>query len=273
MRSTRLTVALAVLALGIATSAEAQGWQRSDAGWCDEEWGGRDSDRSCHMLSADFGDPGRLSIDGGMNGGVTVEGWNRDVVEVRAKVWANARSESRARELAAAVSIEYDDGELRAEGPDTERRESWGVTFEIRVPHATDLDIETFNGGISVAEVSGRIRFDALNGGVHLVETGGDVEGQTVNGGVHIELDGSSWSGSGMDVRTTNGGVTVRVPGDYSARLETRTVNGGIDIDFPVTVQGRIGRSLNIELGDVGPTVRAVTTNGGVRIIRIDALQ
>jgi len=45
-------------------------------------------------------------------------------------------------------------------------------------------------------------------------------------------------------------------------------VNGGISLDFPVTVQGRIGRSLDIELGEGGATVRAMTTNGGVRIVR-----
>ena len=58
------------------------------------------------------------------------------------------------------------------------------------------------------------------------------------------------------------------MPEDYSARLETRTVNGNVDIDFPVTVQGSIGRSISTTLGDGGPLVRAVTTNGQVRVSR-----
>jgi len=37
------------------------------------------------MLSAELADAGRLTIDGGLNGGASVEGWNRDIVEVRAK--------------------------------------------------------------------------------------------------------------------------------------------------------------------------------------------
>ena len=136
------------------------------------------------------------------------------------------------------------------------------------VPHDTDLDLETHNGGIAISDVRGRIRFDALNGGVHLRGTGGDVEGHTTNGGLNVDLDGDRWNGSGLDVRTTNGGVTIHVPRGYSARLETGTVNGGISLDFPVTVPGRIGRSLDIELGEGGATVRAMTTNGGVRIVR-----
>mgnify|MGYP000361465391 CR=1 FL=1 len=45
-------------------------------------------------------------------------------------------------------------------------------------------------------------------------------------------------------------------------------MNGGIDLDFPVRVQGRIGRRLSTTLGDGGPRVRVITTNGGVQIVR-----
>jgi hypothetical protein len=193
---------------------------------------------------------------------------SRAVVEVRAKVWANARSVERAQELARDVRVVANGGRLSADGPDTGRRESWGVSWELMVPHSTDLDLETHNGGITISDVRGRIRFDALNGGVHLSGTAGDVVGHTTNGGLHVELDGDGWDGLGLDVETTNGGVTVSIPRNYSAQLETRTVNGGINVDFPVTVQGRIGRSLDVRLGEGGRTVRAVTTNGGVRIVR-----
>jgi DUF4097 and DUF4098 domain-containing protein YvlB len=187
---------------------------------------------------------------------------------VRARVWANAPTIERAEEIANAVEVRMVRGRLSADGPETGRREGWGVSWEVRAPRATDLDIETHNGGVAVADVSGRIRFRALNGGVHLTEVGGDVSGRTTNGGLHIELAGTRWSGEGLDVETTNGGITLRVPEDFSARLETGTVNGGIDIDFPVMVQGRVGRRLTTTLGDGGPTVRAVTTNGGVKVQR-----
>lgn len=59
------------------------------------------------------------------------------------------------------------------------------------------------------------------------------------------------------------------MPDDYNARLETGTVDGGIEVDFPVTVEGRIGRELSVDLGAGGPTLRVLTTNGGVRIDRL----
>lgn len=263
---TKALCTLAVVTVGGVAEVEGQ-WTRADSDWC-EEWGGRDRDRHCLTLEAAFADPGRVVVDGGMNGGVTVEGWNRDRVEVRARVWANARSAARAEELAEDVRVEMRGGRLSAEGPDTDRRESWGVSWEIMVPEETDLEIETMNGGISLADVAGRIEFEALNGGVDLTRVGGEVTGHTTNGGLEIVLDGSRWRGEGLDVQTTNGGVSLRVPDGYSARLETGTVNGGFELDFPVTVQGRLGRRLSTTLGEGGPMVRAVTTNGGVHISR-----
>lgn len=270
MRGARIgTVAVAVVLLASATPAQGQvRWERGGQGWCDEDWGGGDRDRHCEVLTARVPSTGALVVDGGANGGVHVEAWGGDDVEVRAKVWANAGTEERARELAAQVELRLEGGRLRAEGPRTGRRESWGVSYEIKAPARTDLDIQTRNGGIDVAGLSGDIRFEAMNGGVRLTGVGGDVRGSTRNGGLHVELDGSQWRGRGLDARTTNGGVTLRIPDGYSAELEAGTVNGGFDIDFPVTVRGRIGRELRTTLGRGGATVRVVTTNGGVRIQR-----
>jgi len=94
------------------------------------------------------------------------------------------------------------------------------------------------------------------------------VVAETTNGGINVALEGDRWEGKGLDATTMNGGVHLTVPNSYSAHLETSTVNGGIEIDFPVTVQGRIGRRISADLGKGGPTVRVTTTNGGVTIRR-----
>jgi DUF4097 and DUF4098 domain-containing protein YvlB len=131
-----------------------------------------------------------------------------------------------------------------------------------------DVDLETYNGGIGIEDVEGSMRLRATNGGISLDRVAGDVRGETENGGLHVMLDGSKWRGAGLDVRTSNGGVELYVPSGYSAQLETGTVNGGFSIDFPITVQGSLSHRLTTTLGSGGPTVRAVTTNGGVAIRR-----
>jgi DUF4097 and DUF4098 domain-containing protein YvlB len=112
------------------------------------------------------------------------------------------------------------------------------------------------------------VELATTNGGVKLSRMAGDVEGRTTNGGIDVDLDGTGWNGSGLDLQTTNGGVKLMVPAHYNAHLETGTTNGGVKIDFPVTVQGTIGRDFSTDLGSGGATVRVRTSNGGVRITR-----
>jgi len=144
------------------------------------------------------------------------------------------------------------------------------VSHRINVPRATDLDLQARNGGISITGVTGTIRFDTTNGGVRLQDLGGDVRGRTRNGGLTIALSGDRWDGAGLDVETTNGGVTLAIPEGYNAELSTRTVNGGFRSDYPLTVQGELSprRGLQATLGAGGAPVNVRTRNGGVRINR-----
>ena len=206
-------------------------------------------------------------MDAGQNGSISVTGENRRDVQVRATVHAWGDDEAEAERVAGAVNVRSD-GVLRAEGPEQRGRSGWSVSYEVLAPREIDLTLETHNGGITVADVRGELAFEARNGGISIDSVAGNVRGRTTNGGVDATLAGDTWDGAGLDLRTTNGGVRLRVPDDYSARLETGTVNGGIDIDFPVTVQGRIGREFSTTLGDGGPLVRAETTNGHVRVSR-----
>ena len=118
------------------------------------------------------------------------------------------------------------------------------------------LSLKTTNGGISIRDVDGTVEFRTVNGGVKLTNMAGDVKGRTSNGGVDVDLEGPGWRGEGLDVETSNGGVHLRIPEQYSAHLETGTVNGGLNIDFPVTVQGRVDRQISADLGSGGAPIR-----------------
>lgn len=212
---------------------------------------------------------GTIGIDGRQNGGVSVKGWDQNQVLVRARVQTAAPTAAEADALAKQIRIETSGAKIFASGPDSRKDYHWDVSYEVFVPRRTDLSLETHNGGIAIAEVNGRIDFSAVNGGVVLKRVGGAVHGSTTNGGLVIELSGDRWEGETLDVSTTNGGVIMSVPENYSANLQTGTVNGSVNVDFPVTVQGRINKQIAVNLGSGGPTVKAMTTNGGVHLKRI----
>lgn len=236
---------------------------------CDDE-GNRWNERGryCEMREVTIPASARLEVDGGTNGGISIKGANRSDILVRSKIEANQDDQSDSRRVASEIRVEAAGGRVHATGP-TMQRHGWSVSYEIFVPQKIDLALRTHNGGISILGVRGHTEFDAVNGGVSLKQLAGYVEGHTTNGGLHLELADDHWDGDRCDVSTTNGGVTIRVPSQYSARLETGTVNGGVSIDFPVTVQGEINRRISVDLGSGGKLVRATTTNGGVRIERI----
>jgi DUF4097 and DUF4098 domain-containing protein YvlB len=225
----------------------------------------------CEIKEQTVAAGGTITVDARKNGGVSVKGWDRNEVLVRARIQTGAPTQSEADELAKQIRIETGGGKILAQGPENRRDYHWNVSYEVFVPKRSDLSLEAHNGGISIADVSGRIEFTGHNGGVVLKRVGGTVRGATTNGGLVVELDGSQWNGETLDVRTTNGGIVMSVPENYSAHLETGTVNGHLSVDFPVTVQGRITRELAVNLGSGGPTVRAMTTNGGVKIRRTES--
>ena len=212
-----------------------------------------------------------IGIDGRQNGGVSVKGWDQNQILVRARVQAGAPTAEEARALGQQIRIETSGSKIFASGPESRKNYHWDVSYEVFVPRRADLSVETHNGGISIADVNGKIDFSAVNGGVVLKRIGGAVRGSTTNGGLVIELSGDRWDGEALDVSTTNGGVVMSVPENYSANLETGTVNGSVNVDFPVTVQGKISKQIALNLGSGGATVKATTTNGGVRLKRITA--
>ena len=268
----RLCVIAALLATAVLSlPAQVRDRDFGRADWCED---GRDSSgprRSasfCEIRQATVSQQRNVDVDSGANGGIAVRGWDSADVHVRARVSADAPTEAEARTLVSQVTLTTTGGRIRVEGPETRRDASWSASFEVLAPRNSALTLNARNGGLNIANFSGSVNMQTVNGGVAVSDVSGDIRGRTQNGGLNVELSGPTWDGRGLDLETTNGGVSLNLPADYSAELETGTVNGGMRIDFPVTVQGRLGQQIKTRLGSGGPTIRALTTNGGVNVRR-----
>ncbi|MEO6238491.1 MAG: DUF4097 family beta strand repeat-containing protein [Vicinamibacterales bacterium] len=236
---------------------------------CRERGGDRDDYTFCEVREENMS-AGPLIVDAGTNGGIRIDGWDRNEIHVVAVINTHARSDADAKALASGVQIQAGSGKVSSTGPSTARREGWSVSFRISVPRHNDLDLTANNGGVSISGVTGNIRFETSNGGVRLTDLGGDVRGETHNGGLSVMLGGARWDGAGLDVETTNGGVTLSIPDGYNVDLTTRTVNGGFRTEMPITVQGELTsrQGISTTLGAGGAPVRVRTTNGGLKINR-----
>ncbi len=257
---------IALIATGILMAAWPAAAQQKSLSCDDRNFNNDKQATHCEMREQTVAFAGRLAVDAGVNGGVSVKGWDGGSVLVRAKVEGSGNDDAAARSVVSQIVLNTSAGQVAATGPEQSKDHGWQVSYEIFVPRQGDLALKANNGGIAVSDVRGHIQFDTMNGGVTLKRLAGDVEGTTMNGGLTVELAGARWDGTKLDARTTNGGVTVSMPDGYSAHFETATVNGHLNVAFPMTVHGEIGRKLVTDIGSGGPTIHVETTNGGVNV-------
>jgi len=234
-------------------------------------WNGNDKVSTSELREMTVASTGKLDVDGARNGGISIKGENRSDVLIRACVQTWGSSEAEAKSLASSIRINTG-GTIKADGPE----ENWSVSYDIRAPRNSNLNLKAHNGGISIKGVDGSMDFVTVNGGVNVNDAAGDVRGRTTNGGINVSLIGSGWKGTGLDLQTTNGGVNLTIPADFAANVEAGTVNGGFSSDIPALnittedVKGEYGRQkakkINTNLNGGGAPVRVVTTNGGIRI-------
>lgn len=274
-RSTLIPALFSFALLAAASPLSAQRTSDYDDGrWLDDcrrGWNGDDDrGRACEVRVVPVKPTGRaLDIDGRENGSIRVMSWSGDSVRVTARIQANARSDRDAQDLLKDVRISADGKRVYADGARSYgRNESVSVSYVVFVPRRYDLELEAHNGSLGVTGVVGKMDLRTENGSVSLTDIGGDVRARTQNGSLNVQLEGGKWDGAGLDAETENGSVRIGIPSAYAAQIETGTVNGRMSTDFPITVQGRIGRRLSLPLNGGGATLRAITTNGSVSLSR-----
>jgi hypothetical protein len=216
-----------------------------------------------------------------VNGEVRFEVGSGNAVQVRAqKRWrrgdpANVRIEARALAngdvLVCAMWRERDtctEGGIETRGRTTtwDERNDVSVEFIVTVPAHSNVEVSTINGDVEVKELRGNVQANTVNGDVEASSSGGPVEARTVNGSIRAR---GQISANGLDYSTVNGSIELALPQNSNADIDFSTVNGRVTSDFPITFSGEINpRRIRAKLGNGGPSLRARTVNGGIRLVR-----
>jgi DUF4097 and DUF4098 domain-containing protein YvlB len=268
--SARVMMAVAALAALPGLGAA----QQSDDQWLQDC--NRNSTRSqrvnaCEVRVSTLAAPnGPIRVSPGQNGGISIEGWSGSGIEVHARIQGQAATGTAAAAMADAVQIGTN-GTITASGPESTRDASWNVNFVVFVPASSDIELTTHNGPLSVRGVTGTMALETTNGPLALRDVGGNVRARTTNGPLSVTLSGTSWRGAGLDAETSNGPVILTVPDGFNAQLEAGSNNGPFDsnlgIDVPSFRNLRRG-PISATLGNGGPTIRLVTSNGPVSLRR-----
>lgn len=147
-----------------------------------------------------------------------------------------------------------------------DERNDVSVRFVVTVPAFAHVDVNTVNGDVEVNELRGNVEARTVNGDVEASSSGGPVEASTVNGSIRAKGQISS---NGLSYSTVNGSIELLLPRDANADVDLSTVNGRVTSDFPITFSGEINaRRIRATMGSGGPSLRARTVNGGIRLLQ-----
>jgi hypothetical protein len=197
------------------------------------------------------------------NGAVIVEAWDQPTVSIEAE---KVGPEGQLDQIQIEIRGEGDRVDVVTRHP----RRRWGrtgsVEYHVKVPAQARVEVETTNGSVRVTGTGGTLKATTTNGGVEITGAAGEVEAETTNGSIRTDFRRAP-AGGWHRFTTTNGAVSLTLPGDVSGRFEASTVNGGISTDFPLQVSGRVGgRRLRGQLGGGSARFDVRTVNGSVKI-------
>lgn len=175
------------------------------------------------------------------NGSVTLRKAARDDVEITARL---AATTTERLEQAHVVADRQPDGALlvKVNWPDRWRSRE-GCAFDIALPDAVGVTIDTSNGAIEIADFAGPAELDSSNGHIRVANHSGDVHADTSNGAITL----SNIAGS-VHADSSNGRIVLR---GVAGKATVDTSNGGVEIELADHAPG----PLNVD-----------TSNGNVEI-------
>ncbi|HEU4509608.1 MAG TPA: hypothetical protein VFR78_15290 [Pyrinomonadaceae bacterium] len=218
---------------------------------------------------------GTVTLIGAPRGAVTIEGWNRNEVELVADIELKGPTEADLDQLAAVNSFVFDEdlNHLSVLTTGTHDRAymkraaknfpkrllnlPWKIDYRLRVPINTDLEINAGHGPVKLSGVEGAMRVSATESETALTLTGGTVSTTVTAGVITLNIPMRSWRGAGADIRIASGTINVELPPGFSADIDADVLRVGKIVN---TYEGLASRE---KPGITERTVRARAGAGG----------
>jgi hypothetical protein len=224
-----------------------------------------------------------VRVDEMGNGGVQVQGWDKDAYSVTA---CKAAVGGDAARLLSEIKLIVQGGEVSVSGPHGEHND-WTVYLLIRTPRSAEIEVTAHNGPVSFYTVDGKITTRATNGPISMRDCSGeaDISAQngpisfsgtsgklrlhTQNGPITVSL-GANWEGSELVADAVNGPLTLRVPSGFRSSFLVES-NGHSPVSCRASICSDARKTWDdehrrIEYGSGSPVIRLSTENGPISV-------
>ena len=236
---------------------------------------------------------GTVTLVGAPAGAITIEGWQKNEIDITAKIELQAPDAAALDQLAVvnnfAVDVDLDHIRILTTGthdrafmkrttknfPKALIGLPWKIDYTIKVPAMTGLEIDAGVGPISLVGVEGSLRLNALKSDANLSLTGGLVSVLIQNGSINLNIPGHSWHGLGADFKMAAGALNVNLASDFSADVNADVLRAGeIQIELP-NLQPHDGTitktSIRARNGNGGATLSFTIGDGIIRLRNLEA--
>lgn len=213
-------------------------------------------------------DGGEVSINN-PRGTVDIQGVEGETVEVRVERLVHAVTEAAAAEILPRLQMRE---EATPEKVLVSGERLGGIVigvsvemnFHVRAPRRAVIRARTSAGQLNVRDFAGHVVLNGTNGGVNAEALSGGIEARWVNGGVKIGL--ASLGSDLVDVRVTNGPITLAIPSTVNANLSATASNGRIDVKAPgfEPLGDQTARRVRGRLNAGGVPIELTTVNGNI---------
>jgi DUF4097 and DUF4098 domain-containing protein YvlB len=130
-----------------------------------------------------------------------------------------------------------------------------------------ELDFSTGDGRLELEDVDGSLRAHTSDGSVRVAGRFDVLELRTSDGRVEVEARPGSQLREAWDIRSSDGSVTLRIPGDLAADVELHTSDGRITTNIPIVVEGSFGHhDINGKMNGGGNRLTVHTSDGSVTL-------
>ena len=190
-----------------------------------------------------------------ISGNILVQTSKEDQVRIEALKTSEASSLEKAKENAAAVTIEVtrEAGALRVEAKYPQRRSFWGsdsvnvsVDFKIWIPAKASIEVKSVSGDVTLDPIGGTVKVNSVSGEVEVHgAAGADVT--VVSGDLTLEnIQGDAY------LKTVSGNLqATKVRGS----LELESVSGDIDLKDVAEARNVTGKTVSGNITYVGTVV------------------
>ncbi len=129
-------------------------------------------------------------------------------------------------------------------------------------------DVKTSGGSINIGHVKGDVDARTSGGSINVNEVLGVIDAATSGGSVTAHITGQPKEDCRLT--TSGGSVNIYMNEDVKVTLDAKTSAGYVETDFPVTVKGKLKKSmLRGKINGGGPELYLRTSGGNIHLYSI----